>query len=101
MNKEYMPLGVAVFLVASGLLFGLLFLPRNGVVEKKSPLGGVAIIPSAQGAEIDNNAALNVQDASFFAITNNGGNGSGPGEVDTSYNNNKGMVQDVGALFGK
>lgn len=95
-----MPLGVAVFLVASGLLFGFISLPCNGVAEGKSGLGSVAIIPSAQGAEIDNNAALNVQDASFFAATDRGNGGNGSGEAGTSYSNSKGMVQDVGASLG-
>jgi len=92
-----MPLGVAVFLVASGMLFGFLFLPQNGIVEKKGGLDGVAaIVPSAQGAEVDNNAALNVQDASFFAATNRGNSESGQGMAGASYSGNKGMVQDVG-----
>ena len=95
-----MPLGVAVFLVASGLLFGFLFLPRNGVVEGKRGLSAVAIIPSAHGAEVDNDAALNVQDASFFAIANRSNDGAGSGEVDRSYSNDRAMVQDLGASAG-
>jgi LysM repeat protein len=100
MNKEYMPLAVAVFLVASGLLFGSLFLPQNGVTEGRSGLGGAAIIPSAQGAEIDNNAALNVQDASFFAAANKGNEGNNQGLADASYSSSHAMVQNVGVSTG-
>ncbi len=96
-----MPLAVAVFLVASGLLFGFLFLPQDGVVEGKSGFHSVTIIPSAQGAEIDDNAALNVQDASLFAAANGGENSeNSSGEAGSSYSNGNGMVQDVGASSG-
>ncbi len=96
-----MPLAVAVFLVASGLLFGFLFLPQNGIVEGKSGFNNVTIVPSAQGAEIDNNAALNVQDASLFAAASGGENSeNGSGGAGSSYSNNNGMIQDVGASSG-
>jgi len=95
-----MPLQVAVFLVASGLLFGFLFLPRNGVVENKGGISVVAMIPSAHGAEVDDDAALNVQDASFFALANRGSSGSNLSEPGMSYSNGQAMIQDFGASVG-
>jgi LysM repeat protein len=71
MNKEYKPLGVAVFLVASGLLFSFLFLPKNGALEKKAVLD-VSLFPKAHGAEIENDATLSVQGAPFLASPNAG-----------------------------
>ena len=94
-----MPLAVAVFLVVAGLLFEFLFVPQNGVIEGRGGLGTLAIIPSAQGAEIDNNAALNVQSASSFALADRGNTESDPGMVNVSYDASEGMVQDVGATF--
>jgi LysM repeat protein len=98
MNKGYMPLGVAVFLVVGGLMFSFLLLPQNGVVEGKNGLSGVVLVPSAHGAEVDNDAALNVQDASFFAVTSKEGNGNS-GKAGSSYSSDKAMLQDTGASF--
>jgi hypothetical protein len=95
-----MPLAVAVFLVAGGLLFGYLSLPQNGVAKGRNGFGAVAIIPSAQGAEVDNNAALNVQSASFFAVADGHTTNFNQGTVNTSYGDNEGMVGDAGASIG-
>lgn len=92
-----MPLAVAVFLVAGGLLFGYLSIPQNGVAEGRGGFGVVAIIPSAQGAEVDNNAALNVQGASFFATADGQTVTADQGTANASYGSGEGMVVDAGA----
>lgn len=89
-----MPLTVAVFLAFGGLLIGVSFLPHNGFIEGRGGFAGAAaIVPSAQGAEISDNAALNVQDASFFATA---GAQDGGQQAVASYAESEGMVRDIG-----
>ncbi len=76
LNKEYKPLSVAVFLAMGGLLSGVLwssFFVMNpaGMVQERRVQGGSALIPQAEGAEIDS-AALTPQSAPFLASANTG-----------------------------
>ena len=70
-NKEYKPLGVAVFLAIGGLLssliWGSLFSSNPaGVVQERRVSGGSDLIPQAEGAEVDS-AALMPASAPFLA----------------------------------
>ena len=74
LNKDYKPLGVAVFLAVGGLLSGLLWSSvfvanPAGMVQERRVSGGSALIPQAEGAEIDS-AALTPQSAPFLASAN-------------------------------
>ena len=69
LNKEYMPLSVAVFLTVGALLIGAFAIPKVGVVKQKVAFTASPLIPQAQGAEIDS-AALTVQDAPFLNAGN-------------------------------
>ena len=90
LNKDYKPLGVAVFLAIGGLLSGLLvssFFVANpaGMVKETRVQGASSIIPQAEGAEIDS-AALTPQSAPFLASENVGsGNFQPSGSLDTLY----------------
>jgi len=80
LNKEFKPLGVAVFLAIGGLLLGSLWgalftnTPAGMVQERRIP-GGPSLVPQAEGAEIDS-AALTPQSAPFLASASAGANGS-------------------------
>lgn len=103
LNKENMPLIVAVFLVLGGLLVGFPIsfgggfqTGRTGAIE--------GIIPAAQGAEINDNAALNVQDASFFASAPQGegspNDAASAGAFAMAYAGDGAMLRDAGASLG-
>ncbi len=97
-----MPLAMAVFLVFGGLLFGVFPLSGGAAKEGRSSLDSdIGIIPLAQGAEIEDNAALNVQDASFFAVApSNAVSAVDQGSLAGAYAENAGMVHDAGASLG-
>lgn len=72
LNKQYKPLGVAVFLAVGGLLAGMLWSSlfasaSGGIIQEKRTPGGPRIIPQAEGAQVDS-AALMPQSAPFLAL---------------------------------
>ena len=77
-----MPLGVAVFLVVGGLVFGASVIPKTGVIKQRVSLGGSAFIREARGAELDS-AALTVQDAPFLASADTGASQTGTAVAST------------------
>lgn len=100
-KSDYKPLGVAVFLAIGGLLSGLLWSsvfvsnPAGMVQEKRIP-DGSALIPQAEGAEVDS-AALTPQSAPFLALADTGPAASVSAEnVDVLYN--EGAVKDPGQV---
>jgi len=74
-----MPLAVAVFLVVSALASGGLFIKKTGLTEERGVLGGPApsLLPSAQGAEIDQSAMVDAAPLAPFVVSGGQG-GSDP-----------------------
>jgi LysM repeat protein len=97
LNKDYKPLGVAVFLAIGGLLSGFLWSSvfvtnPAGTVQERRVQGGPELIPQADGAELDS-AALTPQSAPFLASADTGSVSSSMAEnVDVLYG--KGAVRD-------
>jgi murein DD-endopeptidase MepM/ murein hydrolase activator NlpD len=89
---------VAVFLAIGGLVFSFLYLPKTGIVQEKGILGGPAIISKAEGAQIDNVAALTVQDSSVLGPIPSEGADQGGQPLDAYYNN--GAIKDPGVPIG-
>lgn len=107
-EKEYLPLGVAVFLVVGGLLASSAFIHKNRSLGDGGVFGGVAIVSSAHGAQAslpgDDLALVNTQDSSFLASLSYGSSNDGnyiTQEEDATFNNNKGIVKDPGGVFSK
>lgn len=92
---------MAVFLAISGIVFGIAqgsFFPTTpvGVVQERRVPGGAALIPQAEGAEVDS-AALTPASAPFLASVNAGVQNSPMAEnVDVLYN--EGALKDPGQV---
>jgi LysM repeat protein len=107
-KKEYMPLGVAVFLVVGGLLASSVFVHKDRSLNDGGAFGGVAIVASAHGAQAvlpgDDLALVNTQDSSFLASLSYGSSNDGnyiTQEENATFNNNEGVVKDPGGVFSK
>lgn len=108
LKKEYVPLGMAVFLVIGALLVGGLFIRKNGTLAGNSGGGsGLALIANAYGAQSSRSindvslATLNNQDDSLLSSpSSDGGTGNYVAQEESAtFNTGEGIVNDPGGAF--
>ena len=106
-KKEYVPLGMAVFLVIGALLVGGLFIKKNGSLGGNSGGSGLALIANAYGAQSSRSindvslAALNNQNNSLLSSpSSDGGAGNYVAQEESAtFNTGDAIVNDPGGAF--